>query len=116
MNKTSQKIQKRTRRHARIRSTIKGTAEKPRLSVFKSNTEIYVQLIDDAKGVTLAQASSKETKKGTLQERAIEAGKLIASRAKEKDVSTVVFDRGGFAYIGIIKNLADSARDNGLAF
>ena len=116
MNQISTKTQKRTRRHARIRSTIKGTEARPRVSIFKSNTELYAQLIDDTKSVTLASASTKDVKKGTLKERAVEAGKMLADKAKEKGVGTVVFDRGGFTYIGIIKDFADSARANGLAF
>ena len=92
-----------------------GTSEKPRLSVFRSNKEIYAQLIDDTAGNTLACASSSDAK-GTKIEQAIEVGKLIAENAKKVGVDTVVFDRGGFLYHGRVKALADSARNEGLKF
>lgn len=110
------KQEKRIRRHARIRSKIKGTAKIPRLSVFKSNKFIYVQLIDDDNSKTLAASDSKKAKAKTLTERAQEVGKEIAEAAKGKNISAVVFDRGGYLFTGSIKALADSAREAGLKF
>jgi large subunit ribosomal protein L18 len=107
---------KRQSRHNRIRAKISGTADKPRLAVFKSNKFIYAQLIDDVKGETLAQADSKKNASKTQTEQAIEVGKVIAEAAKEKKIVEVVFDRGGFRYAGNIKALADSAREAGLKF
>ena len=105
-------------RHARVRRKISGTAECPRLNVFRSNKNIYAQLIDDVAGVTLASASTldKEVSKGTKTEQAIVVGKLVAERAVAKGISEVVFDRGGYLYHGRVKALADSARENGLKF
>ena len=116
MKKTSDKNLKRTRRHTRIRTQIKGTADKPRLSVFKSNTALYAQIIDDVNAKTLASASTKEIKSGTLAERATEAGKVVATKAKSAGITKVVFDRGGFAYAGMIEKLANGAREGGLSF
>jgi len=116
MKKTSIKTQKRERRHGRIRSKVSGTSERPRLSIFKSNTAIYAQIIDDSVSKTLVKAETREIKKGTLGERALEAGKILADRAKEKGISKVVFDRGGFSYAGVIKKLAEGARNGGLVF
>lgn len=116
MKNTSIKSLKRVRRHTRIRSKISGTMERPRLSIFKSNTAIYAQLIDDVSAKTLMQSSTREIKKGTLGERALEAGKSLATKAKEKGISKVVFDRGGFAYAGVIMKLAEGAREGGLVF
>ena len=112
------KNKKRQRRHARIRSKISGTAECPRLNVYRSNKNIYAQVIDDVAGVTLASASTldKEVSKGTKTEQAIVVGKLVAERAVAKGISEVVFDRGGYLYHGRVKALADSARENGLKF
>lgn len=107
---------RRVRRHNRIRAKVVGSATMPRLSVFKSNTRIIAQVIDDDKGETLAFVSTSDFKKGTLKERAEEAGKKIADDAKRKKVKKVVFDRGGFLYAGNIKILADSARSGGLKF
>ncbi len=106
MNSTI-KQEKRARRHKRIRSTISGTAERPRFSVFKSNTGLYAQLIDDVRGVTLAAAKGKA---------AGEVGSEIAKKAAAVGVNTVVFDRGGYLYAGKIKALADAAREAGLKF
>lgn len=109
----------RRRRHRRVRKTLTGTAARPRLAVFRSNRYIYAQLIDDAAGATLAAASSQEPvmRTRTLSvDTAAEVGKLVAQRAKEAGISTVVFDRGGFAYHGRIKALADAARQGGLEF
>ena len=109
----------RQRRHARVRRKISGTAECPRLCVFRSNNNIYVQVIDDVKGNTLAQASTldKEIKtKHSNKEAAKEVGALIAKRALEKNIKAVVFDRGGYIYHGVVKELADAARNGGLEF
>lgn len=103
------------RRHKRVRGTVSGTAEKPRLAVFRSNTQIYAQVINDDTGTTLASASSLKGK-GTLTEKAKTVGADVAKMAKDKGVTKVVFDRGGFKYIGVIKVLADSAREAGLEF
>lgn len=102
----------RTRRHARIRAKVAGTAERPRLAIFLSNTAVYAQVIDDDKGVTLASASKKA--KNTLT--AKEVGEKVAKAAKEKGITKVVFDRGGFGYSARVKALADAAREAGLEF
>ena len=101
-------------KHA-IRKKVSGTIERPRLAVFRSNKEIYAQIIDDVAGNTLASASSSDAK-GTKTEQATVVGKLIADNAKKAGVDTVVFDRGGFLYHGRVKALADSAREAGLKF
>ena len=108
----------RLKRHKRVRGKISGTAARPRLNVFRSNANIYAQLIDDVAGVTLASASTldKEVSKGTKTEQAVVVGKLVAERAVAKGISEVVFDRGGYLYHGRVKALADSARENGLKF
>ncbi len=115
MEKNQYKQTKRAGRHARIRAKVKGTAERPRLAVFKSNRFIYAQLIDDTKGATIAAADSR-THKGTLGAGAVVVGAEIAKKAKAAGVNTVVFDRGGFRYQGVIAALADSARAEGLVF
>ncbi|MFC1734149.1 50S ribosomal protein L18 [candidate division KSB1 bacterium] len=107
---------RRERRHNRIRAKVSGSALTPRLSVFKSNTQLVAQMINDEKGETLAAVSTSDFKTGTLKERAIEAGKKIAQDAKKKNIEKVVFDRGGFLYTGNIKALADSVRGEGLKF
>ena len=109
------KKDKRLKTRLAIRKKVSGTPERPRLAVFRSNKEIYVQLIDDIAGNTLACASSN-TSKGTKIEQAIAVGKLIADNAKKAGITTVVFDRGGFLYHGRVKALADSARKSGLKF
>ena len=109
----------RARRHARVRRKISGTAERPRLCVYRSNTNLYVQVIDDVAGKTLVSASTldKEVKtKYANKEAAKEVGALIAKRALEKNIKDVVFDRGGYIYHGVIKELADAARNGGLNF
>ena len=110
----------RKKRHARVRSKITGTAERPRLNVFRSNKYIYAQLIDDTNGVTLASASSMEKDFGSEAtgnvEAAAKVGELIAARATEKGLKSVVFDRGGYLYHGRVKALAEAARENGLQF
>lgn len=116
------KSKKDIRRKARyaIRNKISGTSEQPRLAVFRSNKQIYAQLINDTEGVTLASASSidksLEGKKGNKIEQAIAVGKLIAANAKAAGINSVVFDRGGFLYHGRVKALAESAREGGLKF
>ena len=118
ISKTNRKFE-RARRHARVRNKISGTAECPRLCVFRSNKAIYAQIIDDVKGNTLVSASTldKEVKtKHSNKEAAKEVGALIASRAKEKKITDVVFDRSGYIYHGVIKELAESAREGGLNF
>ncbi len=118
ITKTDRKAE-RIRRHKRVRRKVSGTAECPRLCVFRSNSNLYVQVIDDVKGVTLAQASTldKEVKtKKANKEAAKEVGTLIAKRAMEKKIKTVVFDRGGYIYHGVVKELAEAAREGGLEF
>lgn len=112
------KSERRQRIKFRIRKIVSGTAEKPRLSVFRSNKEIYAQIIDDVNGVTLVAASSreKEITRGTNVETASAVGKLIAERAKAAGVEIVSFDRGGYLYHGRIKSLAEGAREGGLKF
>jgi large subunit ribosomal protein L18 len=115
------KRNKRERRHRRVRARIKGTSQRPRFSVFRSNREVWIQLIDDLSGKTLAAASSKEiNKKGKkklpLLERAGATGLLMAKRASENKVERVVFDRGGYKYHGVVKALAEGARKGGLKF
>jgi large subunit ribosomal protein L18 len=116
--KTSQEIRRAV--HNRIRTKIAGSAERPRLAVFRSMNHIYAQLIDDAKGVTLASASTTETglrgRTGGNIAAAKEIGKLIADRAKEKGIKSVVFDRGGYIYHGRVRSLAEAAREAGLEF
>ena len=109
------KNQQRQTRHKRVRASVAGTAERPRLAVFKSNKFVSVQLIDDAKGTTIAQAHGREFKGSqSVQSEAI--GKAIAERAKKLKISAVVFDRGGYRYAGLIKTLAEAARAGGLTF
>ena len=112
------KPERRQRIRFRIRKTISGTAATPRLSVFRSNKEIYAQLIDDVNGVTLLSASSREKEigKGTNVEVAAAVGKLVAEKALKAGVETVKFDRGGYLYHGRIKSLAEGARAAGLKF
>jgi large subunit ribosomal protein L18 len=104
------------RRHKKIRATVFGTAEKPRLSVFKSNKFIYGQLINDDKSETIISLSSMKVKGKTFTERSTETGKEIAKLALAKKIEKVVFDRGGFKYVGRIKAFADGARAGGLKF
>ena len=109
----------RERRHQRVRGKVSGTAERPRLVVFRSNRGIEAQLVDDLEGKTLAAASwlnLKKTFKGSKSEQAAEVGKLLAANAKQAGVETVVFDRGGYLYHGRVKALADAAREGGLKF
>jgi len=110
----------RSRIRRRIRGKISGTAARPRLSVFRSNKQIYAQIIDDAAGKTLASASSQDesiaSKTVAKIEQAKLVGMLLAEKAKEANVETVIFDRGGYVYHGRIKSLADGAREGGLKF
>jgi large subunit ribosomal protein L18 len=108
----------RKKRHARIRNKISGTAECPRLNVFRSNTQIFAQIIDDVKGVTLVSSSSVELKikNGGNVEGAKLVGKDIAEKAKKAKINKVVFDRGGYLYHGRVQALAEAARENGLEF
>lgn len=112
------KEQKRLRIKRRVRGKISGTAELPRLSVYKSNKEIYAQIIDDASGTTLVSASSREKgiEKGTKTEMSAAVGKKIAEKAASAGLEQVVFDRNGFVYHGRVKALADGAREGGLKF
>src|SRR5207237_5121507 len=109
----------RLRRHRRVRGKVRGTAERPRLYVFRSNRGVFAQLIDDDAGRTLAAASWKDLPasfKGDKTEQAAEVGKRLAAAAKKSGVENVVFDRGGYLYHGRVKALADSAREGGLTF
>ena len=113
--KTNIKKIKRTRRHAKIRTRLSGTAQTPRLAVFRSNKVMYAQLIDDAAQRTLAQANSFDIK-GKKGEVAHKVGKAIAEKAQALKIKAVVFDRGGFGFKGRVKALADGAREGGLTF
>ena len=118
VKKTDRKME-RTRRHIRVRRKISGTAERPRLCVYRSNSNIYVQIIDDVAGNTICQASTldKEVKiKHANKEAAKEVGALIAKRAAAKKITTVVYDRSGYIYHGVVKELAEAAREGGLEF
>lgn len=106
----------RTQRHKRLRHKVSGTAARPRLAVFRSNTAVYAQLIDDVAGKTLAAADSRKEKNGTATEKAKVVGAEIAKKAGAVKVTEVVFDRGGFRYQGIVAALADAAREGGLKF
>lgn len=110
------KIARRNKIKTRIRGKVSGTAERPRMTVFRSNKAIYVQLVDDLKGETLVSASSKGLEGGTKSEIAAKVGEAVAGKAKEKGIETVVFDRNGYLYHGRVKSLADEARKGGLKF
>ncbi|MDE6269137.1 MAG: 50S ribosomal protein L18 [Muribaculaceae bacterium] len=110
------KIDRRNKIKARIRGKISGTAQRPRMSVFRSNKQIYVQLIDDLAGVTLASASSKGIEEGTKTEIAAKVGEAIAQKAAAAGITEVVFDRNGYLFHGRVKSLADAARNGGLKF
>jgi len=120
MKKTSQ--EKRASRHKRLRKTLSGTQERPRLCVFRSLKHIYVQIVDDVNGKTLVAASTREKAlrdrlQGTgNKQAAVEVGKLVAERALKNEITQVVFDRGGFLYHGRVAALADAAREAGLKF
>ena len=118
VKKINRKVE-RERRHIRVRNKVSGTAERPRLCVFRSNKNLYAQIIDDVAGNTLVSAStldkSVKTKKSN-KEAAKEIGTLIAKKALEKNINTVVFDRSGYIYHGVVKELAEAARNGGLVF
>jgi large subunit ribosomal protein L18 len=122
MSRTRDRKQRRERIKRRYRHTVRGNAERPRLAVYRSLRHVYAQLVDDEKGITLASASTVEkglagelSSKGNKEAAAL-VGRTIAERAKEKGVETVVFDRGGFPYHGVIRAVADAAREAGLRF
>ena len=119
INKVSKNVN-RQKRHLRLRQTLSGTATKPRLNVFRSIKQIYAQIIDDTKGITLCSASSRDTeagvKNGSNVEAASKVGSLIAKRALDLKIEAVVFDRGGYLYHGRVKALAEAARAAGLKF
>lgn len=114
------KVERRQRIKLRIRKTVSGTASMPRLSVFRSNKEIYAQIIDDVKGVTITAASSRDKEiagqKGTGVEIAEKVGKVVAEKALKAGIDKVAFDRGGYLYHGRVKSLAEGARSAGLKF
>ena len=116
MAKKLSRNDRRQKRHSRVRVKLSGTPEVPRLNVFRSNKNISVQLIDDVNGLTLASASSLNLEHGGNIEAAIKVGTEIANQAKEKNITKVVFDRGGYLYHGRVKALADAAREAGLEF
>lgn len=113
---TREKTLRRMRRKNRVRAKISGTAKRPRLAIFRSNTQITAQLIDDEAQATLASVSTASQKGSRLQEKAVAAAQAIAAAAKDKGVTEVVFDRGGYLYTGNIKTFADAAREAGLTF
>ena len=111
------KIERRTKIKYRVRNKVSGTAERPRMSVFRSNKQIYVQVIDDLSGKTLAAASSLSiTEKMPKKEQPAKVGAMIAQKAQEAGITTVVFDRNGYLYHGRVKEVADAARNGGLKF
>lgn len=118
VKKTDRKME-RNRRHLRVRRKVSGTQERPRLCVYRSNTNLYVQIIDDVNQTTLVSCSTldKDIKtKYANREAAKEVGTMIAKKAKAKNIETVVFDRGGYIYHGVVKELAEAAREGGLKF
>ncbi len=116
MDKTQYKNEKRAVRHNRIRARVIGSAERPRLAVFRSNRYVYAQVIDDSAGKTVLAVDSRAQKQGTPMERAVTVGTEVAKKAKAAGITKVVFDRGGFRYQGIVAALADAARAGGLEF
>ena len=120
MAKTAKKVLRRAKIRKRIRGKIEGSTEKPRLSIFRSNKQIYAQIIDDSKGVTLVSCSSriKDVSSQALSKTEVseKVGKMLAERAKEHGIEHVVFDRGGYKYHGRVKALAEGAREGGLKF
>lgn len=115
-SKTSQKTTQRIKRHSRVRAKVIGTSVRPRLSVYKSNTALTAQIIDDEKQVTLVAVSSARQKATTPRERAEAAASDLAARAKDKGITKVVFDRGGFQYLGTIEAFANAVRAGGIEF
>jgi large subunit ribosomal protein L18 len=119
MDRLKDKRRRRLRRKLHIRKRVSGTSEKPRMSIFKSNRHLYVQVIDDSEGTTLAAASNMEKDLRDIKMNAKDAGRLgqvIGQRLKEKKIKQVVFDRNGFAYHGVVKAVADGAREAGIQF
>ncbi len=116
MTTKNTKKEQRTRRRARIRSKVSGTAEVPRLSVFKSNKSISVQLINDQTGTTLVAGTTAKIAKGTQTEKALALGEQLAKEAQSKKIEKVVFDRGGYIFAGLVKAVAEGARKGGLIF
>ena len=110
------KIERRTKIKYRVRNKVTGVAERPRMSVFRSNKQIYVQIINDLTGCTLASASSLGLEAMPKKEQAAKVGEMIAQKAKEAGITTVVFDRNGYLYHGRVKDVADAARNGGLKF
>lgn len=116
---TTSRKQSRKKRHRRIRKKILGTEDRPRMCVYKSLKHLYVQLIDDTKGETLAAASTLDQElngNGSNMESAKKVGELVANRAKQRGIKEVVFDRSGYPYHGVVKQIAETARENGLEF
>lgn len=116
MDKTAHRVARRLRRKRGLRKKLSGTPERPRLTVYRSNKQIYAQVIDDVSGKTLASASSRSLESGSNVEAAKSVGSTIAEAAKKAGVETVAFDRAGYYYHGRIKALADAAREGGLKF
>lgn len=119
MSRNKSKREKRERRHRRVRARVYGTSERPRLSVFRSNRHVLLQLIDDRTSKTIVWASDRGLKKkkgAPRKEVAFSVGELLAKKAKEKKITGVIFDRGGYAYHGVIKEVAEGARKGGLKF
>ncbi|MCG6186971.1 MULTISPECIES: 50S ribosomal protein L18 [Maribellus] len=114
------KVERRTRIKNRVRKIVSGTADRPRLSIFRSNKQIYAQLVDDIQGTTLLAVSSKlkdiESSEGTKSDKAAMVGKKVAEKALAAGITEIVFDRGGYLYHGRVKQLADAAREGGLKF
>ncbi|GMR19113.1 MAG: 50S ribosomal protein L18 [Patescibacteria group bacterium] len=106
----------RARRRVRVRGSVSGTSKRPRLSVFRSSKHVCAQLINDEKGVTLVSSSDLEIAEGSKTERAFKVGKALADKAKKQKIKRVVFDRGGYAYHGRVKAVAEGAREGGLEF
>jgi large subunit ribosomal protein L18 len=116
MSNATAKTQKRTRRHNRIRAKVKGTADRPRLAVYRSNTALYAQIIDDVAAKTIVATDSRKVSAKGMREKARAVGAAIAEAAKKEGVEKVIFDRGGFLYTGAIKEVAEGAREGGLVF
>ncbi len=116
MKRANTKRERRERRHRRVRARVSGSALRPRLSFYRSNRFVYGQIVDDEKGVTLAAASSRDIAAPSARERAFATGKALAEEAKKRGLERVVFDRGGFAYAGVVAAFADGAREGGLIF
>lgn len=116
MDKNKAKQEKTARRHRRVRAKVKGVKDKPRLSVFRSNRSLFLQLIDDGSGRTLVSVGVKEVKAGKPMDVSREMGKLLATKAGTKKIKKVVFDRGAYKYHGRVKAVAEGAREGGLEF